>query len=406
MLIRNCAVKRLPDSLWLHHTASGYKVKINDATLAVLRSVAARPGTEGMTKDERFIYDKLAAKGMAGEDSGREEDRLVPLKEKSPLDLVDIELSGRCNLRCGHCFAPLSGKDMEARTLAALAAGLDALEPSTLSINGGEPLLNPLLPEAIRMARARHMRVNLMTNGTLATEETAAMLRELGLALAVVSLDMFEDSHDAIRGAGAFGKAVAGIRRLVAAKVPVSVTAMVQDSSFHRVREFTDFCLKDLGASGIRFASVSPIGNAKDAGAGLQLSPERTKELFSSGLMAAPGEPAGAAGKLPGGSCFSCRAGVGQCFIGADGRMYACHFFQNLGESMGNLAERSMEAVYRDYQRAGEVATTFDWGRLSKCRACAHFKSCLGGCRARARLIRGGWYEPDPHSCDIHGVPR
>ena len=284
MLIKNCVVKRCQDGIWLHHTASGYKVKMNQEALDALQAMAARRNVADMTEKEKFIYSKLAAKGIASEDTGREEDRHIVIREKSRLAAVDLEFSGRCNLRCAHCFAALSQKDMSREILEKVFAGIDALEPTTLTINGGEPLLNPLLPEALDLARARRMRVNLMTNATLVTETVAAMLKESGVAVVAVSLDFFEETHDAIRGRGAFTRAVNGIKLLVSRKVAVSITALVQESTAGRVEEFKNFCLGELGASGIRFSSITPIGGAKDSPE-LALSATKTIELFNKGLI-------------------------------------------------------------------------------------------------------------------------
>lgn len=403
MLIKNCVVKRSQDGTWLHHTASGYKVKMNQEALDVLKAMASRRSAAEMTEKEKFIYAKLEAKGIAGEDTGREEDRRIIVREKSRLASVDLEFSGRCNLRCAHCFAALSQVDMSRETLERVFAGIDALEPTTLTINGGEPLLNPLLPEALAQARARLMRVNLMTNATLVTEDTAGLLKEYGVAVAAVSLDFFEGNHDAIRGRGAFAKTVNGIKLLVSRKVPVSITAMVQENTAGLVDDFKDFCLGELGASSIRFSSVSPIGSAKNS-PGLELPPPKARDLFSRGLIPKPGESADVLAKLTGTGTFSCLAGVGQCFIAADGKVYACHYLQNLGESMGDLADQPLETIYREYQKSGAMPVTLDWKQLKKCAACAHFGKCLGGCRARARLVSGNWYAPDVHTCAMYGA--
>lgn len=403
MLIINCVVKRSQDGIWLHHTASGYKVRMNPEALDVLQAMAARRSAAEMTEKEKFIYIKLAAKGIAGEDTGREEDRRIVIREKSELASVDLEFSGRCNLRCAHCFAALSQKDMSREILEKVFAGIDALEPTTLTINGGEPMLNPLLPEALELARSRRMRVNLMTNATLVTEATAAMLNEYGVAVVAVSLDFFEGTHDAIRGRGAFTKAVNGIKLLVSRKVPVTITALVQESTAGQVEEFKNFCLGKLGASGIRFSSITPIGGAKDS-AELALSPSKTKELFNKGLIPAPGDGDGVIARLAGGRSFYCKAGVGQCFIAADGQVYACHYFQNLGESMGSLSDKSLETIYREYQGSRAAPVDLDWNKLEKCKACVHFAKCMGGCRARAKILSGKWYDPDPFSCGIYGV--
>jgi len=404
MLIKNCVLKHSQNDSWLHHTASGYKVRLNAEAVEVLESMIKRRSTTEMTGKEKFIYDKLAAKGIAAPDTGQEEDRRLPVKKKSLLDLVELEFSGLCNLRCAHCFSALSRKNMEKETLNKVFEGIDALEPVNLVISGGEPLLNPLLFDALRKSSARHMRVSVMTNATLTDENTAALFSESGVAKAVVSLDFFEETHDAIRGAGAFEKAVRGIKLFVAAKVPVCITAMVQDTTYGKVEEFQNFCLGELGASGVRFSSVTPIGRAKSASSGLGLSAANSKDLFNKGLISGGDENDTVFTRLADSRSFYCNAGIGQCFISADGRVYACHYFQNIGEDMGSLSAEPLEKLYRGYLKSGAIAADFDWDKLKKCRACAHFARCMGGCRARAKILSGGWYEPDAFSCGMYGV--
>ena len=138
----------------------------------------------------------------------------------------------------------------------------------------------------------------------------------------------------------------------------------------------------------------------------LALSPARTKDLFSRGLIPAPGEGADVLSRLPGISTFGCKAGVGQCFIAADGRGYACHYFQNIGEAMGDLSQETLENIYRRYPLSGAAPVSLDRGKLENCKACAHFTKCRGGCRARAKILSGGWYNPDAFSCGMYGVER
>jgi radical SAM protein with 4Fe4S-binding SPASM domain len=404
MFIKDCVLKHCRNDIWLHHTASSYKVRMNSESAAVLASMAARRAVGEMTEKERYIHDKLIASGVVIEDGFPAGERRIPVKKSSSLEAVELEFSGRCNLTCAHCFSALSGENMDRETLEKVFAGIDALEPVTLVINGGEPLLNRLLPEALKEARKRHMRVNVMTNATLADERSAALFAETGVTRAVVSLDFFEGTHDAIRGAGAFKKAVNGIELFVAAKVPVLITAMVQEAVAERLEEFRDFCLGELGAAGVRFSSVMPIGKAKEHASGLGLPAARLKELFNKGVMSDGDENETMFMRLAGGRNFYCNAGIGQCYISADGEVYACHYFQNIGESMGNLLTGTLEEVCRGYLKSGAIASDFDWEKLAKCRTCGHFARCMGGCRARAKLLDGGWYAPDAYSCAMFGV--
>ncbi|MFA6433943.1 MAG: radical SAM protein [Elusimicrobiales bacterium] len=403
MKIKDCAIKYSRKDIWLHPTAGGYRVRMDPKAVETLRSMLARTDPHEMTENEGFIYRKLKAQGIISADTGREKDRVPAVKTKSSLDSIELEFSGVCNLKCAHCFSSLSGKNMDEKTLDKVFQGLDELEPVNLVISGGEPLMNPLLPRAIEGARKRDMRVSLMTNAVLVTRETAAMFKSLSVAKVMVSLDFFEDTHDAIRGAGAFGKAVAGIKRVVAEKVPVFVTAMVQGKTAGRIDDFKKFCLSELGASGVRFSAVMPIGRGKESSEELGIPDMLLKRLFRKGALEDMDAGSDAFARLSTGGYFNCNAGVGQCFVSADGNVYACHYFQNLGEPMGLLAEMSLAEIYKN-NPAVAVASGFDWNGLKECRACPAFAVCKGGCRARAKILAGGWFRPDPFSCRIYNT--
>jgi len=404
MLVKDCVLKYGKNDVWLYHTTGSYRVRMNAESVEVLNSMVRRHSPEEMTRDEILFYTKLSARGLIGPDTGCERDRLIPVKRKSPVETFELEFSGRCNLRCAHCFATLSQKDMERETLNAVFEGIDALEPVRLVLNGGEPLLNPLLPETLNRARERNMRINVMSNGLLANEETADLLKSYGTAKVLVSLDFFEEIHDAIRGEGSFRKAVKGIKTLLSKKVPVYVTAMVQDNTVDRLKDFENFCLNELGVSGIRFSSIVPIGRAKNAFQGLRLSAAKTRDLFGKGVIRDGDETEDILNRATGDRSFHCTAGQGQCFISAEGKMYGCRFFQNIGEEMGDLSVKSLEQIYREYPLSGAITFNFEWNRLEKCTTCAHFVRCAGGCRVRAKIIAGDWYKPDPYSCEMYGA--
>ena len=208
------------------------------------------------------------------------------------------------------------------------------------------------------------------------------------------------------RKSGTFKKAVNGIKLFISWKVPVFITAMVQDSTLGCVEDFKDFCLGELGASGVRFSPVMPIGRAKNAPSGLGLSAAKVKDLFHKGLISGGDENEDVFTRLAGSRNFYCNAGIGQCYISAAGKVYACHYFQNIGEDMGDLPVKPLERVYREYSDSGAIAADFDWEKLEKCKACAHFPKCRGGCRARAKILSGSWYNPDAFSCGMYGVER
>jgi radical SAM protein with 4Fe4S-binding SPASM domain len=147
-----------------------------------------------------------------------------------------------------------------------------------------------------------------------------------------------------------------------------------------------------------------PIGKAAAGAPDLGISDGTLRLLRRDGRLAEESmdQPAQKAGS----GRFSCTAGIEQCFIGADGKVYACHYFQNLKEPMGDLSRSSLAEIHRAGS-AASITHRFDWGELRNCGACAAFAACRGGCRARAKLLAGDYYAPDPFACRLHlpGAP-
>jgi AdoMet-dependent heme synthase len=172
------------------------------------------------------------------------------------LDAVWIQVIGsRCNLTCAHCFVS-SGPD--ASTHAALtraqvvghvleAVGLGARE---FYFTGGEPFLHPELIEILADTLAVAP-CTVLTNGTLFTAARIETLRALSdaspYALEVrVSLDGDRaETHDALRGAGTFERALAGLRALDRAGLLPIVTVTQLDG--HDPRERMRALLRDAG---------------------------------------------------------------------------------------------------------------------------------------------------------------
>ncbi|MCX5794674.1 MAG: radical SAM protein [Elusimicrobia bacterium] len=392
MRLKDTVFKQLGPDLWMLHTASPYKVRVNVETLARLESLLAKRPGEGLAPEEEFLYGKLQAKGMVLAEPGGPGQ--LRLKRRSLLDNIELEFSGSCDLSCRHCFAAMSGRMMGPEVFAKVVAGAVELDAVTLILSGGEPLLNPGFPQACRQARAAELKVIVMTNGAPVTKELAQGMRQAGVAEAVVSLDCFQEQHERLRGPGSFAAAARGIRLLVEERVPVYVTALVTDGGVGRLDEFKAFCLKELAVSGVRLSAVVPMGRAA-RGQGLGLSDADFANVFQADCAQEAGEPA---------KGFKCSAGSRQLFVAADGQVYPCRYFQNLGESIGALNDDPLSAVYRRNLEGG-LTGSFDRGSLRQCRACPKYAACLGGCRARAKLLEGDISAPDPFSCRVYGVP-
>ncbi len=158
----------------------------------------------------------------------------VPL---TALDQLWFQVSGTvCNLRCRHCFISCSPDNhsfwfMDRHVIRQTLDDSVELGVKEYYFTGGEPFMHREMLDIIADAM-QYGPATVLTNGTLLPQRRVARLAAIAAAspysLEVrVSLDGVDaPSNDAIRGAGAFDRAVGGIERLVAAGFLPIITAM------------------------------------------------------------------------------------------------------------------------------------------------------------------------------------
>lgn len=152
----------------------------------------------------------------------------APRVELRSLDTLWFQVSGTlCNLACTHCFISCSPTNRTHEHLSLATVRRHLAEAVELGVKeyyftGGEPFLNPEM-EAILEAALAVGPATVLTNGLLLDPERCRRLAALSAASDYsldlrVSLDGYDAAgNDAIRGEGAFERALAGVRHLAAA---------------------------------------------------------------------------------------------------------------------------------------------------------------------------------------------
>lgn len=160
------------------------------------------------------------------------------------------DITNDCNLRCRHCCvsAGKRGKEYDLSTKEVLSNlhKIAGLNPASIAISGGEPLVRNDFFELIQAVREIYQgRMILMTNATLINQTAAAFIKK-NFDSVDVSIDgADEKSCSYLRGKGTFQKCMEGIRELKNAgmeKITASMvtTAETRDSK----RDFRKLCEK------------------------------------------------------------------------------------------------------------------------------------------------------------------
>jgi radical SAM protein with 4Fe4S-binding SPASM domain len=301
---------------------------------------------------------------------------------KSPLPslrYLQLHITEKCNLDCRHCY--LGRKENASLSVALAKKAIKEFSGVGLKllITGGEPLLYPDLWELLRYARRFPIRVELLSNGTLISDEVAMRLGEYADCVQI-SLDGLEEGHDLIRGRGSFTSTLRGIGN-AAKYLEVSVATMIHSDN---IREFPalEKLVKKLGAAEWSLDVPSEKGNMlgnKDLSADYAVASKIFENYgYGSGIHEGDGS-------------YSCGAHI--CSINVRGEVSKCGFF---AESVGSIADKTLLECWKRITQ-GYIPKVSEL----ECRECDVIHECRGGCRYRAK-ITGSFLGKDPFMCRLY----
>ena len=140
-----------------------------------------------------------------------------------------LHVTGRCNLRCAHCFVDFtSPTDLPAGRYRRLAEEVGSF--FWLDVGGGEPFLRQDLPEIVSAFRCRVL--HIPTNGVL-SDAVVTSVREIrdrtsADVVVSISIDGLEVTHDDIRGKrGVWQQAWRTFDRLREMDVPIRINTVL-----------------------------------------------------------------------------------------------------------------------------------------------------------------------------------
>ena len=159
---------------------------------------------------------------------------------------IDWDITNRCNLRCKHCCvsANIENNDLDGDVLEDVIDKIASLNPATICISGGEPLIRKDFKNIIiRLKEKYHGHLSLMTNAVLIDEKMAQFISR-NFNFVSVSLDGVDEETCAhVRGQGVFAKTIAGIQRLQnAGMTKISVSMIVSKITYKYKKQFIDMC--------------------------------------------------------------------------------------------------------------------------------------------------------------------
>jgi MoaA/NifB/PqqE/SkfB family radical SAM enzyme len=192
-----------------------------------------------------------------------------------------IELTNRCNLRCGHCF-----QERHAATGELSAAVLEKLVREgkdcgieQVSFTGGEPTLHRRFRAIVDAFAAAGYRFSFVTNGATFPRLYPFLSKHREhFAGVTFSLDgAREATHDALRGAGSYRQVLRAASICVARTLPFTFNMVLTRENRHEIAEMVSLA-DALGSDAVRFGHLMPTPDTTVRGIELTPGERRTVE--------------------------------------------------------------------------------------------------------------------------------
>ncbi|MGC8948434.1 MAG: radical SAM protein [Thermoprotei archaeon] len=308
---------------------------------------------------------------------------------------VSWEITSRCNLNCAYCHHFFEKyKEITFQQALLLIQNLIKNDIFELTITGGEPLLRKDLLNIMSYAIDHGLGINLVTNGTLITNEIARKLSKYDIYV-TISLDGSSSQiNDALRGLGTFKKIIKACLMLREAGVRFHLLATICYKNIADINRLAKLS-NDLGAHILTINTVLPIkGRIK-----YSLAPFDFYFLLNQVIRIRKDGYAISVDEhmrpflsiLTGSKLGTCPAAKYTCAITSNGKIKPCQALSII--SKNNLFEKSFSEIWindinlNKFRKMRSPRT---------CRLCKCYELCGGGCRASSFAKYGCLSYPDP----------
>ena len=330
---------------------------------------------------------------------------------RQKIDNLVFELTEACNQRCRFCYnywrdgsSPIPAPDPRLcrRTLRKL---LSQVSVGTISFSGGEPMTMPNVTDLALMCRFKGSGVNLLTNGTMLTEDYIRNFKEIGIgAIQIPLLSADPAVHDYLTCLpGSWEKAVKALRAVTALHPGHAYAVLVMTKVNAPGIPDTLELLNECGVRGVM------VNRFNLGGQGLLHRDELV--LDRAGLRKAFADVDAFAATHPG-MRFTSGVCTPMCLImpsefrhiqftfcstDFNRRPVAVNFrgdvrFCNHSPKvLGNIYQRNISDILAD-----PAATEYYNAVPEHCRDCRFLHPCNGGCRAASEQVYGTFAAIDP----------
>jgi SynChlorMet cassette radical SAM/SPASM protein ScmE len=344
---------------------------------------------------------------------------------------VDIALTGRCNLKCKHCFYAdemVARGDLPTETWLAFFEELRDAGVMRVTLTGGEIFTRRDIWELVDGVVKNKMRFCILTNATLITDQVAERLAQFRRRIDYIQVSVDgskPETHDVLRGKGTFDRTMRGIAALKRNELPWTVRVTVSKLNLHDLKAILYKLHDDLGLNQLGVNEAYPMGAGHCNHNALEMTREERRESFRIMQEFEREHPGVARGSSAGplimaeliekvnlaretrefsapyrtGCLTGCNVMWQNLAVLHDGTYVPCHQLPHM--ALGKIGQDALRDVWLN---APEMAMLRQRHSMSletdpRCAGCRYQQYCTGGCPGVAYSLTGEVNRANPREC-------
>ena len=162
---------------------------------------------------------------------------------------LHIEIIGKCNERCIHCYIPheMKIRSMESNMFYSILEQSRKMNLLHITISGGEPMIHNDFVAFLRKCNEYNFSVNVLSNLTLLNQNIIAEMRKNPLLCVQASLYSMDASvHDAItQQKNRYKKTKSAIMELIENDIPVQISCPIMKQNINSYRDVIEWGKKN-----------------------------------------------------------------------------------------------------------------------------------------------------------------
>jgi len=334
--------------------------------------------------------------------------------------ILTLAMTDDCNLACSHCWVEARPQAVPVRVAALdMRRVLDEfaeLGGEGIRLTGGEPLLHPDWLAVMEFASSLGFKqVELQTNAMLFCEDDVSALARMaqpGLGIQISLDGATAQTHDLVRGSGAFDGTMEKLRMLVSAGLQDQVSLFFTEME-HNLADFPAVLAlaEELGLNSVSSGTLITGGRAAGLSGLMPPTPQQYSALLNDyrtnprfrELYAAMGTMAALEWWLADSAGTSCCSLAENPYLTPQGKLYPCSLCHHDDFAVADVYDRSLaEALLEGVSRwsALQACASQRAEAIPRCAVCPEKPLCAGGCVGRAWGSCADLMAPDDR-CEI-----